>query len=466
MNKFAIILAAGKGTRMKSLREDVSKVSFPILGQPLVRYVLDALKPLGCQQIVTVVGFGGETTKSIVSDDSEVVYQTEQKGTGHAVMQAQSLLAGQAGETIICCGDTPLLTSKTLAALFSSHETNHNALTILTAVMDDPHGYGRIIKNDGRVTRIVEQKDCSRDEDLIKEVNAGVYVFDNVELFNHLNQLTPNNAAGEYYLTDLIGMFVEDGLKVSSFSVSDRSETLGINDRYQLSIAGKILQQRINKALMLSGVSMDDPDQIYVSPRANIGPDTYLKSGTYIMGDCVIGKDNVIGPNTYLENCQIGDDNEIIYSHIVGCTVGNKTTLGPYMRARKGAIIGDRAHIGNFMELKNVEFGEGAKAAHLSYLGDASIGKDVNIGCGTIIANYDGVNKFHSQIGDGAFVGSGSTLISPVDIGEKAFVAAGSTINGDVPPHAMSIARARQVNKEGYADVLHEKALAKKAAKK
>jgi bifunctional UDP-N-acetylglucosamine pyrophosphorylase/glucosamine-1-phosphate N-acetyltransferase len=466
MKKFAIILAAGKGTRMKSLREDLSKVSFPILGQPLVKYVLEALKPLGLDQIVTVVGFGGQTSKAIVEKDSEVVWQKEQKGTGHAVAQAAPVLENEDGETIICCGDTPLLTTKTLAALFSSHETNHNALTIMTAQMDDPHGYGRIVKEQGRVVKIVEQKDCTPEQNEIREVNAGVYIFDNKELFKDLKRLTPNNAAGEYYLTDVIGMFVNDGLKVSSFTVADPSETLGINDRYQLSVAAKILQTRINKALMLSGVSIDDPDSTYIAPTVKIGQDTVIHAGCYILGNTTIGLENEIGPNTYLENDQIGGFNQILYSHLTDTVVGNKATLGPYMRARKNAVIKDGAHVGNFMELKNVEFGVGSKAAHLSYLGDATIGDGVNIGCGTIIANYDGVNKFHTTIGNNVFVGSGSTIISPVNLGDNSFIAAGSTLNKDVPAHAMGIARARQENKEGYSDVLHEKALAKKAAKK
>lgn len=465
MNRFAIVLAAGKGTRMKSLREDASKVSFPILGQPLLRYVLDALEPLELQKIVAIVGFGGETTIKIVGNDAEIAWQKEQKGTGDAVKQAASILANEEGETIICCGDTPLLTSKTFSALLSSHETNHNDLTILTAILDDPHGYGRIVKENGRVMKIVEEKDCDATQKAIKEVNAGVYVFDNRYLFSCLNDLKPNNAQGEYYLTDVIGMFVNKGLRVSSFSVSDPNETLGINDRYQLSVASKIIQRRINKALMLSGVSIEDIDTVYVSPKAKVGQDTILMPGTFVMGNTVIGTGNLIGPNTYLENDVIGNNNQILYSHLTDTKVGNATTLGPYMRSRKNAIIKDKAHIGNFMELKNVEFGEGSKSAHLSYLGDSKIGDNVNIGCGTIIANYDGVNKFHSEIGDNAFIGSGSTIISPVKIGENAFVAAGSTLNEDVPAHAMAIARQRQTNKDGYSDVLHQKAVKKHEGK-
>ena len=462
MNRFDVILAAGKGTRMKSLNPNISKVSFPILGKPMVEYVLDALSKLNLDEIVTVVGFGGERTKEIVEPRSKVVWQNEQKGTGHAVMMAESVLSEKEGETIICCGDTPLLTEKTLSALLSSHETNHNDLTLMTAIFDDPHGYGRIVKKAGRVIKIVEQKDCSLKEEAIHEVNAGVYVFDNKELFRCLKDLTPNNAVGEYYLTDVIAMFVQKGKKVNSFAVSDARETMGVNDRYALSEAEKILRHRINKSLMLSGVSMEDPDTTYIGPEVSVGQDTVIRPGTIILGKSTIGKNNIIGPNTYLEKVYVGDENRIEYSHIVDCVIGSKNVLGPYLRARNQAVIGDNALIGNFNELKNATIGDGTFCSHLSYLGDVKVGDNVNVGCGVIVANYDGVNKFESQIQDGAFVGSGSILVSPVNVGEKSLVAAGSVITKDVPPHAMGIARGKQENKEDYADVYRKKAESKK----
>jgi len=317
MDKYGIILAAGKGTRMKCKRDDISKVSFPILGKPIVRYVLDALKPLGLKEIFTVVGHGGEHAKSIVEDSSIVVWQKEQKGGGHAVMQVAPLLANKDGLTIVCCGDTPMLTAKTLSALFSSHETNHNDLTILTAVLDDPRGYGRIVKENGRVQKIVEQKDCSAEEALIKEINTGVYVFDNKTLFEDLNKLRPNNAQGEYYITDVIEMFVKAGLKVSTFSIADRDEILGINDRYQLSTAAKIIKRRINKDLMLSGVSIEDPETTYIAPGVNVGVDTVIKPNTHIMGNSTVGENCVIGPNTYLENVEIPSDSIVQFTQIV-----------------------------------------------------------------------------------------------------------------------------------------------------
>jgi bifunctional UDP-N-acetylglucosamine pyrophosphorylase / glucosamine-1-phosphate N-acetyltransferase len=461
MNRYAIILAAGKGTRMKSAREDISKVSFPILGQPLVKYVLKALEPLGIAETVTVVGFAGESVKAIVEGESKITWQKEQKGSGHAVMMASPILGKLKGETIVCCGDTPLLTSVTLADLFAAHENGGNAMTVLTSILEDPTGYGRIYKENGRVVRIIEQKDCSEAEKKITEVNAGVYVFDNEKLFGAIKHLTTNNAAGEYYLTDVLGILSKNGEKVASFSVKDIDDTLGVNDRYQLSIAAAIIQKRINKDLMISGVSIIDPATTYIAPGVNVGADTVIQPGSFLLGKTSVGANNVIGPGTYLENVVVGNDNEIVYSHLIDTTIGNKTILGPYLRTRKNVIIKDGAHIGNFNELKNVVFGEGSKAAHLSYLGDADIGKNVNIGCGTIIANYDGVNKWHTSIKDNAFIGSGSTIISPVLVGDGSFIAAGSTINKNVPKDAMAIARERQENKLGYAKILKKKALAK-----
>lgn len=465
MERYGIILAAGKGTRMKSRKDNISKVSFPILNKPLVKWVIDSLTDIGLSKIITVVGFGGETTMKIVENDSIVVWQKEQKGTGHAVMMAAPVLENLDGETIICCGDTPLLSSKSLEAMFNSHEANQNDLTVMSSILDNPKGYGRIVKEGGRVVKIVEQKDATPEEAAIKEINAGVYIFNNRELFKHLKEIKPNNAQGEYYLTDVLALFVKDGLKVDTFVVVNPDETMGVNDRYQLSVAAKKLQHKINKKLMLSGVSIEDPETAYISPDVMIGEDTIIRPNTYIFGKTTIGQDNIIGPGTYLEDCEIGNGNKVEFCHMSETTIGNNADLGPYLRTRKNVVIKDRAHIGNFNELKNVEFGEGSKCAHLSYLGDSTIGHDVNVGCGTIIANYDGVNKFHSDIGNNVFLGSGTTIISPVKIGDFGFTAAGSTINRDVEAHQMAIAREKQVNKDGYADVLKEKALAIKASK-
>ncbi len=463
MNRYAIVLAAGKGSRMKSLRDDISKVSYPILKVPLVDYVLRSLKPLGLSRVITVLGFGGETSEKIVEGKAEVVWQREQKGTGHAIMQASPLLGGLEGSTIICCGDTPLLTTQTLDDLLKKHEDSHNDLTILTGILDDPRGYGRIIENGGgRVVAIREQKDCSEEENGIRKINAGVYVFDNRLLFECLPLLKPGNKAKEYYLTDLVGIFNEKGYRVGAMVCEDFDETLGVNDRVQLAAAAKIIRGRINRALMLSGVSIEDPENTYIGPDVEIGPDTVIAPGTHIYGHTKIGCGNHIGPSTYLENTAIGNDNVIEFCHITDSEVFNHTTLGPYFRARKGVKVRDGAHIGNFNEMKNVDFGEGSKCAHLSYLGDSDIGKNVNVGCGTIVANYDGVNKFHSKVDDNAFIGSGTILISPVHMGKGSLSAAGSTITKDIEEDSMGIARGRQENKPGYAITYHRKALDKK----
>lgn len=311
MNRYAIILAAGKGSRMKSKRDDISKVSFPILGQPLVKYVIEALKPLRLEKLIAVVGFGGKTSEKVVKDDCEVVWQHEQKGAGHAVMMTSPLLEGKEGETIVCCGDTPLLSSQTLEKMFQYHEENHNDLTVMTFVLDNPFGYGRIIKENGRFMRIVEQRDTTPETACVKEVNAGVYIFNNKALFEALKNLKTDNAAGEYYITDAIEIFVKEGLKTDTFRVEDISETLGVNDRAQLAVAAKLLQKRINHQHMINGVTIEDPDNTYIAPNVKIGADSIIKPGSYIMGNSVIGEECVIGPNAVLDSVTV-KDNEIV----------------------------------------------------------------------------------------------------------------------------------------------------------
>ncbi len=307
MSRNAIILAAGKGSRMKSKRADISKVSFPILGQPLVKYVINALKPLNLDKLVAVVGFGGETAKKVVEGDCEVVWQHEQKGAGHAVMMTAPVLEGKDGETIVCCGDTPLLSSETLEKMFKYHEENHNDLTVMTFHIDNPFGYGRIIKENGHFVRIVEQRDTDEITAKVKEVNAGVYIFNNKELFEALKSLKTDNAAGEYYITDAIEIFVNKGLKADTFLVEDWTETLGVNDRAQLAEAAKLLQKRINHKHLISGVTIEDPTNTYIAPGVTIGQDTIIKPGSYIMGNSVIGEDCIIGPNAVIENETIKD---------------------------------------------------------------------------------------------------------------------------------------------------------------
>lgn len=467
MNRYAIVLAAGKGTRMKSKLDNKSKVSYEILGVPLVKYVLKALKPLDINEVVTIVGFGGETTTKIVESESSVVWQHEQKGTGHAIMQTTPVLADKKGATIILCGDTPLLRSDTLQQLFEQHDKDNESLTVLGAKVMNPRGYGRLIQDDaGDLLKIVEQKDCTKEQELVDIVNAGVYVFDNELLYRYLKELKPNNKAGEYYLTDLVEIFKNHGHKVGVSVIEGEDEMQGINDRLQLSNATRCMRERINAKHMLSGVTIEDPNTTYIGPDVVIAPDTIIKPNTSLLGISQIGERNEIGPNSYLENVVIGDDNKIIMSHIVDSSISSNNNVGPFARLRGHTKIENNVRVGNFVEIKNAHLRDGAKSAHLTYLGDADVGEKTNIGCGTIIANYDGYNKTHTSIGNSVFVGSGSIIISPITIEDDAFVAAGTVVTRDVKKDELAIARARQDNKAGYSHIIKNKAKAKKEASK
>lgn len=454
----AIILAAGKGTRMKSRDESRSKVAYPIFGVPLVQYVVRAVKPLIDGEIYTVIGFGGETTRELVKGSvTDSVWQREQKGTGHAVLQVKPYLENKKGVTFILCGDTPLLTTATLENMLQDHEKKSHDLTVMTAVLDKPYGYGRIVRNKyGLVEAIVEEADSNDEQKNIKEVNAGVYVINNEKLFEQLNNLSTANAQGEMYLGDLIDLFRKKGYVVGASILQDSSEMLGINNRVQLAEATEILKLRINKKHMLNGVSIVDPKTTYIGPFVTIGADTIIQPGTTILGESKIGFDNLIGPNTYLENTEIGDGNTILSSWLTDSKVGHHNEIGPFTKTRAHTEIGSHCRVGNFVELKNAHLQDGVKSAHLTYLGDVDIGEKTNIGCGTITANYDGVKKYHTDIGPEVFIGSGTILIAPITIEKGAFTAAGSTINRDVPADAIAIARARQENKEGYAVRYHK----------
>jgi bifunctional UDP-N-acetylglucosamine pyrophosphorylase/glucosamine-1-phosphate N-acetyltransferase len=451
MNIFAIIMAAGKGTRMKSLDSTKSKVAFDLLGVPLVGHVINALKPLQLNRTITIVGHGGETTSKVVEGQSEIVWQREQKGTGHAVLQVAPLLEGKEGTTLIVSGDTPLITTKSLDQLVQTHMQGKFDLTILTSIVNQPFGYGRMIRNPkGQVTAIVEEINATEEEKKIKEINTGFYVFNNELLFKYLHELLPNPKNGELNITYLIKMFMDKGLKVGTSTVDAFEETLGINDRAQLAEARKIMQLRINHQHMVNGVTIENPDNTFISPQVTIGQDTTIQSGVYLIGQVTIGTGNFIGANSVIENTTIGTGNHIESSKIIDSVVGNQNHIGPYAHLRGHAILKDKTRVGNFVEIKASTLQNGVKAAHLSYLGDAEIGEDTNIGCGTIIANYDGNKKHKTIIGKKAFIGSGSTLVSPVVIEDETLIAAGSTIDKDVKKGEMAIARSRQTNKENF----------------
>lgn len=454
-NRYAVILAAGQGTRMKS---KLYKVLHPVCGKPMVQHVVDQITQLNVKEMVTIIGHGAEMVQAQLGDKSHYALQEEQLGTAHAVMQADSMLDGKEGVTIVVCGDTPLIKAETMEALFKHHEELGAKATVLTARIDDPTGYGRIIRNeDGLVEKIVEHKDASDAERKINEINTGTYCFDNRALFEALRNVSNENVQGEYYLPDVIEIMKNQGEVVTAYQTSDLEETLGVNDRVALAEAERIMRARINIAHMRNGVTIIDPANTYIESNVEIGQDTVIYPGTILKGKTIVGTECLIGPHTEVDDCEIGNETVIRQSYAHKSKIGNHVNIGPFAHIRPESTIYDEVKIGNFVEIKKAVFGKGSKASHLSYIGDAEVGSDVNIGCGSITVNYDGKNKFLTKIEDGVFIGCNSNLVAPVTIGKGAYVAAGSTITKDVPGEALSIARARQVNKENYVQKLDSK---------
>lgn len=451
----AVVLAAGQGTRMKS---KLYKVLHPVCGKPMVQHVVDTLASMRVEDVVVVVGHGADTVQATLGERVAYALQKEQLGTAHAVQQAASFLQAKEGTTFILYGDVPLLSEETLTALLHFHEDKKAAATVLTAVLPDPTGYGRIVRNDsGEVMEIVEHKDASDEVRAIKEINTGIYCFDNQKLWNALAQVKNDNVQGEYYVTDCIGILRQAGEKVVAFEAADPDETMGVNDRAQLSEAEAYMRKRIAVRHMKNGVSIIDPLSTYIEADVTIGSDTILQPGTYLRRGTTIGSDCVIGPQADLSNTKVANGVTISYSVLVDAKVDEQATVGPFAYVRPGTEIGPQTKIGDFVELKNAKIGKGTKIPHLSYVGDAEIGEGVNIGCGTITVNYDGAVKHKTVVQDGSFIGCNTNLVAPVTVGKNAYVAAGSTINQDVPDDALAIARERQVNKPGYANKLPRK---------
>ena len=411
----AIVLAAGKGTRMKSKK---SKLVQKIYGKEVVRRAVENAEKAGVGEIVAVVGYMKEEVMAVLGDKVKYAVQDEMLGTGHAVLQAKEYLKGKKGKVLVLNGDVPLIRPETLNKLLEKSIENKEYATLLTAIYDNPKGYGRIVRDEGgNIAAIVEEKDTTDDQKEIKEINAGIYCFDIEELLAALENLSPDNAQGEYYLTDVIEIMNKKGLKTGAVVVEDNTEILGINDRIQLEMLTKVLQMRINTEYMRKGVTIEDINTTYIYDDVEIGMDTVIHPNTTIKSDVKIGEDCEIGPNAYI---------------------------------REGCRLANNVKIGNFVEIKKTIIGEGTKVPHFIYLGDCEVGEKCNIGCGTITCNYDGFHKSKTIIGNHSFIGSNSNLVAPVNIGDETFIAAGSTITDDVPDYALAIARGRQVNKEDW----------------
>ncbi|KAA1036178.1 bifunctional UDP-N-acetylglucosamine diphosphorylase/glucosamine-1-phosphate N-acetyltransferase GlmU [Macrococcus equipercicus] len=448
MNRQAIILAAGKGTRMKS---KMYKVLHPVCGKPMVKHVLDNIRGAGVSEVVTIVGHGAEQVQEVLAGESKFSRQEEQLGTAHAVAMAQEHLGEHTGTTVVICGDTPLISEETISSFIAHHENSGAKATILSAVTNQPFGYGRIIRDDhNNVVKIVEEKDASLEEKLVSEISSGTFCFDNAALFEKLAQVSNDNAQGEYYLPDVIQLLQADGEKVEAYITEDFDETLGVNDRVYLAKAERLMRKRINDRHMMNGVTLIDPETTYIDADVVIGADTVVYPGTVLAGQTIIGEDVFISANCDIKDSTIGDRAQIKQSVVTASIIGEDTTVGPYAQLRPGSKLGKAVKVGNFVEIKKSQLDDEAKVSHLSYIGDATVGARTNIGCGAITVNYDGINKFKTTIGKDAFIGCNSNLVAPVTIGDESFIAAGSTITENVPESSLALGRARQTTKEGY----------------
>jgi bifunctional UDP-N-acetylglucosamine pyrophosphorylase/glucosamine-1-phosphate N-acetyltransferase len=449
-DRHIVILAAGKGTRMKS---DWPKVLHRIAGTSLLDHVLTLAASLRPSSVNVVVGHQADDVVRVMSERPGLRFalQEPQLGTGHALLQVEPLLRGASGTAVLLSGDVPLLRSKTLAAMVGAHEQKGASATVLTAEVDAPEGYGRIVRDRGVITAIVEHKDATPAQREIREINSGVYAFDLAGLFDALRAVGSANVQGEYYLPDLVKIYRARGLVVETATVDDPREILGVNSRKELAELAAILNARTNEALMQSGVTIVDPVTTYVAPGVSVGTDTIIHPGVHLEGRTLIGARCEIHSGVRIVDSVVED--EVVINNfcvITNARVAKGARIGPFAHIRPDSIVGEGAHVGNFVELKKTSLGRGTKANHLSYLGDATIGENVNVGAGTITCNYDGTLKHPTIIEDGAFIGSDTQLIAPVRVGRGAYVAAGSSITDDVPPEALAIARGKQVTKEGW----------------
>lgn len=442
-----LILAAGKGTRMKS---ELPKVIHEVNGIPMISKIIKVLEVLKPEENILILGHKKEEVLKVVGEDADYVVQTEQLGTGHAVLQAKDKLKNYDGDVMVLCGDTPLLREETLEELYKFHRDTDSVTTILTSIYGNPFGYGRIVKENGLVKAIVEEKEADAEIKKIKEVNAGVYCFKGRELFDALSKITNNNEKGEYYLTDVIGIQVGEGKKVQSFVLNDNIEILGVNSKVELAQASKVLRDRKNIDLMEKGAILIDPSAVYAEEDVVVGRDTVIYPGAILQGKTVIGENCQILGTTRIIDSTLGNDIKVESSVIEESILEDGVTMGPFAHLRPKSHLKEKVHVGNFVEVKKSTLEKGVKAGHLTYLGDAQIGEDTNIGAGTITCNYDGKNKFKTVIGKNSFIGSDSMLVAPVIIGENALVGAGSVITKDVPDNSLAVSRSKQIIKNDW----------------
>lgn len=449
MYKCAIIMAAGEGKRMKS---STPKVLHKVCGQEMVNHVIDRMRAADIEEVNVIIGRGAELVRK-GTEHKNVTYsfQDKQLGTGHAIMCAGEFLKDKKGTLAIFTGDAPLIREETVKRLLQFHEDNGFKATILTSIIDNPTGYGRVIREKDEVARIVEHKDCNEEDLKVKEINAGMYCFDIEALRDSLGKLSNNNAQGEYYLTDVIGILKSENKKVGAL-VTDFEETIGVNSRVELAEVERILKLRINKKHMDNGVTIIDPNNTYIGSEVKIGQDTIIYPGNYIEGNTEIGNECILHPNSRISNSIIGHKVAIQSSVILDSKIGEETTVGPFAYIRPESNIGKHARIGDFVEIKKSTIGDNTKVSHLTYIGDAEVGENCNFGCGTVVVNYDGKNKYKTIIGNNAFIGCNTNLVSPVEVKDDAYIAAGSTITKEVPKGSLAIARAKQVNIEGWVE--------------
>lgn len=433
----AVLLAAGQGTRMKS---SLPKVLHPVAGKPMIWHALRAIQQATTEKPVVVVGHGADEVTKYLGDSAQTVLQEPQLGTGHAVMQAESLLKGNTDLVIVCYADMPLLRGETLKKLVETQKQNNGPMTMLTVIADDPRGFGRIIrKADGSVEAIVEEYVATPEQAKIKELNVGGYCFDANWLWDALHRIPKNPKKGEYYLTDTVELATRAGLSVQPMVMDDLEEIIGVNTRIHLSEVEVAMRRRINHEHMLNGVTMIDPASTYIEAGVTIGRDTTLMPNTYLHGKTEIGEGNIIGPNSIIRDSKIGKRCKVLASVMEGATLEDDVDMGPFARLRKGAHLGNHVHMGNFGEVKDSYLAEGVKMGHFSYIGNAQIGANTNIGAGTITCNYDGEKKHPTEIGEDVFIGSDTMLVAPLKIGDGARTGAGAVVTKDVPEDTLVV---------------------------